>query len=212
MYGPAFSTAVSRVLACLTEKEVEFELINLNLSKAQHKSPDFLKLQPFGQVPVLQDEHLTLFESRAICRYICDKYASQGNKNLMPTSNDNISARAVIDQWLEVESQSFNPPTSTLVAQLVFYPRMKLKQDASMIRDSDRKLKKVLEVYEKRLADGKFLTGNEFSLADLSHLPNMNYLIGSTDRVDVFKSKANVWRWYEEISRRESWKKVVGMF
>ena len=45
VYGPPMSTAVSRVLACLLEKEVEFQLLPINLSKGQHKSPDFLKLQ-----------------------------------------------------------------------------------------------------------------------------------------------------------------------
>ncbi|MQL99339.1 hypothetical protein Taro_032061 [Colocasia esculenta] len=61
VYGPPMSTAVSRVLACLLEKEVDFQLVSVDMSKGQHKSPDFLKLQPFGQVPAFQDESITLF-------------------------------------------------------------------------------------------------------------------------------------------------------
>lgn len=45
VYGPPLSTAVCRVLACLLEKDVEFQLISLNMAKGDHKKPDFLKIQ-----------------------------------------------------------------------------------------------------------------------------------------------------------------------
>ena len=87
VYGPVMSPAVSRVLGCLLEKDVPFQLINVNMSKGEHKSPEFLKLQvrvnpplslpvssclansmvlilvdqPFGQVPAFQDEAIALF-------------------------------------------------------------------------------------------------------------------------------------------------------
>eukprot|EP00262_Sarcandra_glabra_P008866 TRINITY_DN2277_c0_g1_i1.p1 TRINITY_DN2277_c0_g1~~TRINITY_DN2277_c0_g1_i1.p1 ORF type:complete len:231 (+),score=37.46 TRINITY_DN2277_c0_g1_i1:93-785(+) len=208
VYGPAMSTAVSRVLACLIEKEMEFQLIRIDMSKGQHKMPDYLKIQPFGQVPAFQDEDISLFESRAICRYICDKHPNGGNKGLL---GKNLLERASIEQWLEAEGQSFNPPSSGLVFQLAFAPRMKLKQDPALIEQNELKLGKVLDVYEKRLGDSQFLAGEEFSLADLSHLPNSHYLVNATDRGQLFSSRKNVNRWWEEISARPSWKKVVEM-
>ncbi|XP_010935200.1 glutathione S-transferase F8, chloroplastic [Elaeis guineensis] len=208
VYGPPMSTAVSRVLACLLEKEVEFQLLPINLSKGQHKSPDFLKLQPFGQVPAFQDDSTTLFESRAICRYICDKFPAQGNKSLMGSGQ---VGRALVDQWVEAEAQSFNPPSSALIFQLVFAPSMRLKTDPAAIRESEAKLKKVLDVYDRRLGECRFLAGDEFSLADLSHLPNAHYLVTATDRGHILTSRKNVGRWWEEISTRPSWKKVAEM-
>ncbi|XP_058115548.1 glutathione S-transferase F8, chloroplastic-like isoform X2 [Magnolia sinica] len=198
VYGPTLSTAVSRVLACLIEKEVQFQLINVDMSKEHHKKPDFLKIQPFGQVPAFQDENI----------FVTEKYAEQGNKALYGT---NLLERASIDQWLEAEGQSFNPPSSTLVFQLAFAPRMKLKQDPAVIAQSEEKLGKVLDVYERRLGESKFLAGDEFTLADLSHLPNTQYLVHNTDRSEMFASRKNVSRWWEEISGRASWKKVVEM-
>uniref|UniRef100_A0A804HRQ1 glutathione transferase n=2 Tax=Musa acuminata TaxID=4641 RepID=A0A804HRQ1_MUSAM len=104
VYGPAMSTAVSRVMACLLEKEMPFQLLPIHLPKAQHKSPDFLKLQPFGQVPAFQDgDGTTLFESRAICRYICDKFAGQGNRSLLGREGGGAADRARVDQWVEAE-------------------------------------------------------------------------------------------------------------
>ncbi|KAF2310160.1 hypothetical protein GH714_006993 [Hevea brasiliensis] len=208
VYGPTLSTAVSRVLACLIEKDVDFQLIPINMSKGEHKKPDFIKMQPFGQVPAFQDESISLFESRAICRYICDKYADKGNKELYGT---NPLAKASIDQWLEAEGQSFNPPSGALVFQLAFAPRMKIPQDEGLIKQNQEKLGKVLDVYERRLGESRFLAGDEFSLADLSHLPNTQYLVAGTDRGELFTSRKNVGRWWSEISSRESWKKVVQM-
>jgi glutathione S-transferase len=52
---------VSRVLACLLEKNVDFQLIPVNMSKGEHKKPDFLKIQPFGQVPAFEDDGISLF-------------------------------------------------------------------------------------------------------------------------------------------------------
>ena len=150
-------------------------------------------------------------EYRAICRYICDKYAAKENTSLMGSAEGGLAQRAAIDQWLEVESQSFNPPSSTLVAQLIFFPQMKLKQDAAAIRESERKLKKVHDVYEHRLSECRFLAGDEFSLADLSHLPNAHCLVTATDRAQLFTSKKNAGRWREEISGWASWKKVLEM-
>ncbi|OMO50207.1 hypothetical protein CCACVL1_30573 [Corchorus capsularis] len=208
VYGPPLSTAVSRVLACVLEKDVQFQLIPVNMSKGEHKSPDFLKIQPFGQVPAFQDEDLSLFESRAICRYLCEKHPGKGNTKLYGT---NPLVKASIDQWLEAEGQTFNPPSSILMLQLVFAPRMKIKQDQTLINQNEEKLAKVLEVYEKRLGESRFLAGDEFSLADLSHLPNAHYLVNATDKGELFTSKKNVGRWWGEISSRDSWKKVVEM-
>lgn len=124
---------------------------------------------------------------------------------------DNPLAKASIDQWLEAEGQSFSPPSSVLVFQLAFAPRMKLKQDQVAIRQNEEKLKKVLDVFEERLSESRFLAGDEFTLADLSHLPNTHYLVNATDRGELFTERDNVGRWWSEISSRESWKKVVEM-
>lgn len=123
----------------------------------------------------------------------------------------NLLEKASIEQWLEAEGQNFNPPSSALVFQLAFAPRMKLKQDMAVIQQSEQKLAKVLDVYEQRLGESRFLAGDEFTLADLSHLPNAQYLVTVTDKGEMFTKRKNVGRWWNEISGRDSWKKVVDL-
>jgi glutathione S-transferase len=91
---------------------------------------------------------------------------------------------------------------------------MKIKQDQGAIRQSKEKLKKVLDVYDKRLGETRYLAGDEFTLADLSHLPNIHYLVASADddTAALFtSSRENVSRWWTEISTRHSWTKVIDL-
>jgi len=68
IYGSAMSTA--RVLVTLLENQVPFEFILVDIAKEEHLNEEWKKMQPFGKVPVMDDEGFVLFESRAICRYI----------------------------------------------------------------------------------------------------------------------------------------------
>lgn len=208
LYGPLASTATSRALACLLEKQVEYQLVPVDLKKGEHKKPPFLAMQPFGQVPVLQDGALTLFESRAIVRYIAEKYAAQGTIGLLGKS---LAERAAIEQWMEVESQAYNPPSSTLVFQLAFAPLWGIPQNQAEIAKNEQKLSKALDVYEKRLSESKYLAGDEFSIADLSHLPNTEYLVNATGKSELITSRKYVNAWWENISSRDSWKKIREM-
>ncbi|KAK1274631.1 Glutathione S-transferase F11 [Acorus gramineus] len=131
----------------------------------------------------------------------------QGNQRLL---GRDFREQVSTEQWLTIEENQFNPPSSTLVFYLAFAPEMKLKLDKAQIEKSERDLINVLEVYEQRLSKNRFLAGEEFTLADLSHLPNSHYIINETDRGYLFSDRKNVSRWWEEISNRPSWKKVLG--
>ncbi|KAF8007748.1 hypothetical protein BT93_K1672 [Corymbia citriodora subsp. variegata] len=177
VYGPD-AAAPKRVLVCLIEKGVEFETVPLDLFKGEQKAPEFLKLQPFGSVPVIQDGDYTLFESRAIARYYAEKYKHQGTDLLGKT----LEERGLIEQWLEVEAHSYQPPLRDLVHKIVLAPILGLTSDLKLIKESEDKLCKVLDIYEERLSKSKYLAGDFFSLADLSHLPFTQYLMGKWGR------------------------------
>ncbi|KAF3669356.1 putative mediator of RNA polymerase II transcription subunit 30-like [Capsicum annuum] len=181
VYGPTLSTAVSRVLACFLEKDVKFELIPVNMAKGEHKKPDYFKIQAnYGS-----------FELRVYWKQPLDLTKIGFSFMMLILVLDGI--------WgLHCFTDAYT---------LAFAPRMKLKQDENLIRQNEEKLKKVLDVYEKRLGESQYLAGDEFTLADLSHFPNIQYLVNGTDRAELFTSRENVGRWWGEISSRESWKK-----
>ncbi|KAJ0597792.1 putative glutathione transferase [Helianthus annuus] len=61
VYGSIVSTATLRVLICLAEKDLEFELINVDMASGEHKRPHILTRNPFGQIPAFEDDDIKLF-------------------------------------------------------------------------------------------------------------------------------------------------------
>ncbi|XP_039792404.1 microtubule-associated protein futsch-like isoform X6 [Panicum virgatum] len=188
---------VSRVLACLYEKDIKFET-----HTASYKS--LLRLQASSQAPVpFYDGPTFLEESRGICRYIAEKYEHQGYPFLL---GKDALERASVEQWLHNEEHAFNPPSRALYCHLAFPLD---EEDGDDIDMHTRKLEEVLEVYEQRLSDNRFLAGNKFTLADLVHLPNSHYITASDKFVYLYDSRKNVSRWWDEISNRKSWQQVL---
>jgi glutathione S-transferase len=208
VHGFPFSTCTQRVLTTLEELNVkDYRLESVDLSKGAHKSPEFLKLQPFGQIPVLQDGDLTIFESRAIVRYLSEKFAGQGT----PLLGHNVKDKAVVSQWLEVESQNYNPAAAPIVFEKVFKSMMGTATDEAVVAEKTAKLEKVLDVYEAHLAKSKFLAGESFSLADLSHLPYTNMLVHAAGKAELITSRPHVSAWWSTISQRPAFQKVLAM-
>ena len=97
LHGVARSTCTQRVLTVLHEKGItDFELITVDFQKAEHKKEPHLSLQPFGKIPVLDDDGFILFESRAICKYLAEKYENQGTP-LIPKRGD-LKAYGLFEQ------------------------------------------------------------------------------------------------------------------
>lgn len=120
-----------------------------------------------------------------------------------------MEERAVVDQWLEVEVNNYNSLIYIMVLQLLVLPRMGLGGDMELVRDCKGKLEKVLDVYEETLSRSKYLTGESFTIADLSHLPNTRFLMEEGGMEDLIKRRENVYSWWMDISSRPSWKKVM---
>ncbi|KAK7302089.1 hypothetical protein RJT34_12968 [Clitoria ternatea] len=204
VYGPANAACPQRVLACLLEKDVEFELVHVALDQGQQKSPEFLLLQPFGQVPVVEDGDFRLFESRAIIRYYAAKYADRG-PNLLGTS---LEEKALVEQWLEVEAHNFNDLCFTIMYNLVILPKMGKPGDLALAYSCEQKLEKVLDVYEHRLSQSTYLAGENFTLADLSHLPGIDHMIEEAKMGHLITDRKRVNAWWENVSSRPAWKKL----
>ncbi|GER27234.1 glutathione S-transferase [Striga asiatica] len=208
VYGPAYAACPQRVLACLLELDLEFELIPVDLVSGEQKKPDFLLRQPFGQVPAIEDGDFRLFESRAIIRYYAAKCASNGGTNLL---GNTLEETALVDQWLEIEVNNYNPLIYTMVLQLLVLPRMGQKGNMELVHNCRGKLERVLDVYEERLSRSKYLAGDRFTLADLSHLSNTRFLMEEGGMKDLIQRRKNVYSWWLDISNRVSWKKVIGL-
>ncbi|XP_047956861.1 glutathione S-transferase F12 isoform X2 [Salvia hispanica] len=198
VYGATYAACPQRVMACLFELGFQFDLIKIDLQSGEQKQPQNLLRQPFGQVPSIEDGDFKLF----------GKSASQGGTNLL---GETLEERALVEQWMEVEVNNYNPLIYTMVLQLVVLPQQGQVGDMELVKDCKGKLEKVLDVYEERLSKSKYLGGERFTIADLTHLPNTRFLMEEGGMEDLIKRRKNLHNWWLDISSRPSWLKVMDL-
>ncbi|KAJ7157541.1 glutathione S-transferase [Mycena crocata] len=200
IFGSPLSTCTRRVATVLVEKQVPFEFVAVDLAKAEQKASGFIAKQPFGQVPYIDDDGFILYESRAICRYIVDKYPTHGAK-LVPTD---VQRKALFEQAASIEYSNFDPFCSKAVVEMVFKPMRGMQPDKATFDTLIAGLSGKLDAYEVILGKQKYLAGNEITLADLFHLPYATMLARAGS--DLMTTKGpNVTRWFNELSAHPSW-------
>jgi glutathione S-transferase len=149
----------------LEEIGTPYEVVHLDLSKQEHKTPAYLRVHPHGQVPALVDGDLTLLESGAICLYLADKFP---DAKLAPLPGS--PARGPYYQWMFYTIGTLEPPILQVFLNTIQLPEAQRSADAA---DAGRtKFGEVAKVLSDALATHPYLLGNDFSAADV--------MIGST--------------------------------
>jgi glutathione S-transferase len=141
----------------LEELEVPYELVRLDLSKQENRTPAHLALHPFGEVPVLIDGDVTLFESPAICLYLADRFPE---KRLAPPLGS--PDRGPYLQWLLFAEAALDP----LVLELSRDAQLPQAEKADLTKQQAR-IGEVLAVIDGRLGGREFLAGGSFTAADV---------------------------------------------
>mgnify|MGYP000141126218 FL=1 len=199
VYGDVKATCTQRVLILLEELNLKYEVKSVDLGKGEQRGEEFMKLQPFGKVPAVEYDERILFESRSILRYI-----AKNNNDI-----EDLLGDIDTDIWLEVESQNYNPHVSKIVNEKLFKKWKGEKPDPEVVQSELKMLEGVLDVYEKRLSKSTFIGGDQFSIADISHIPYTNYMLRCGYK-ELYKSRPNVYRWVKQIIKRPSVKSLIG--
>jgi glutathione S-transferase len=132
-----------------------YEAIDVDMMKGEHKAPAFLALNPFGQLPVIQDGDLTLADSNAILVYLEGRYAAG---QWLP--RDPLGA-ARVQRWLSAAAGPLAfGPAAARVLQLFKRP-----EDPA---DALRRATGLFAVMEQELAASPFLAGERPTLADIA--------------------------------------------
>ena len=117
-----------KVRIVLSEKELSYELINVDLRRAEQKRPEFLKMNPFGKVPVLVDDDLVVYDSTVINEYLEDEYP---HPRLLP---EDSQARARARSLEDYADLAFILPVGLLMNEV----RKPLYDYLQATRDTER--------------------------------------------------------------------------
>lgn len=111
LYWHAMSGHAHRAQLFLSLIGAQFDLVEVDLAKGAHKAPDFLKLNSFGQVPVLDDDGVIVSDSNAIMVYVAKKF---GKADWLP---EDAKGAAGVQRWLSVAAGqiAFGPAAARLI-------------------------------------------------------------------------------------------------
>ena len=156
LHRMALSGHCHRVQLLLSLLELPHEIVEVDLAAGAHKRPDFLRMNPFGQVPVIEDGDVVLGDSNAIMVYLENRYAPG---QWMP--RDPLGA-ARVQRWLSAAAGplAFGAATARIIALF------KRPDDPA---PAIARAHGLLKVMEQELAASPYLAGDAPTLADLAH-------------------------------------------
>ncbi len=198
LYGSARSSA-GRCLWTLEETGAPYTLKDVDMRNKEHKSPEFLKINPNGKVPVIVDGDVTLFESMAINFYLADAY----KKELLGSTT---AERGLVHQWSFWASAELQDPIIQVFIQKVFMPDD--KRDNNVIEENLNKLPALLTVLNDSLNGKIYLAGNQFTLADL----NTATVVSICPMIGEDLSKyPNIKGWMSAMSDRPAFQRYMNL-
>ncbi|EIW80586.1 glutathione S-transferase [Coniophora puteana RWD-64-598 SS2] len=202
VYGNPASPCTRTVTMVCKELNLPYEVVVIDFTKGEHKLPEYIKKQPFGQIPYIDDDGFVLYESRAIARYLASKYANADTAILYPSD---FQGRALVEQAASIEAFNFYPSVYGAVSERIFKPAFRGQPtDETRLQEHLSALNPKLDAYDKILDTQKYLTGDNFTLADLFHIA-YSALLEQAGLGSLFESRPNVARWWKDIAARESW-------
>jgi glutathione S-transferase len=155
LYSFPLSGHAHRVQLMLSLLDLPHDIINVDLQGGEHKQPAFIARNPRGQVPVIVDGEITLYDSTAILVYLAKQY---GDKQWLP--EDPLTA-AQVQQFLSLASgEIFEGPNRVRLVKLF---KRELDYDLAL-----QKAKAVLQLLETHLQQRDFLVGSGPTIADVA--------------------------------------------
>jgi glutathione S-transferase len=162
LYRFALSGHSHRAELALSLMRLPHTLVDVDLMKGAHKTPQFLQMNPFGQVPVLDDDGTTVFDSNAILVYLGARFDRDGR--WLPREP---RALAAVQGWLSAAAGplAFGPAAARLISLFGSNTVFGSTYDA---RDVVARAHGLLGVMEHRLGQGPFLADERATLADVA--------------------------------------------
>ncbi|WP_114639321.1 glutathione S-transferase family protein [Polynucleobacter necessarius] len=163
LWGRKTSINVQKVLWCLAELGLQegkdFERIDAGLHFGKNNTPDFLKMNPNGLVPLLEDGDLVLWESNTILRYLASQYDKNGR---FPKG---VEAQYGSEKMMDWQLATLWPPLRTAFLGLTRTPEKDRDYDA--IYKGYQNTNQTLGLLDRILTSQDYCSGNQFNIGDI---------------------------------------------
>lgn len=197
VYGFPRSRA-TRILWMLEELQQDYDYQPLDLEKGEHRSAEFLALNPAGKVPVLIDDDLILSECTAIISYLGDKFE---HRELLPTPGS--AQRALHDQWASFVVTELEQPLWTMGKHKFAIP--KEYRVKAIFPTATWELQQAITLFSDALGDNPFILGDSFTAADILLGHTLFWAKGFEQPIE----QANLQQYMGRVSQRPSLQKAL---
>lgn len=187
------STNSRKVRIALLEKGLEFQRINVDLSKREQKNPEYLKIHPFGQVPALDDEGFIIYDSTVINEYLEDEYPYP---SLMPKDSEGRARARLMEDFRDTH---FNVSCVHIMQEM---RKPEGERDGQRIDNARAAIVQAFDRIETELNGNEYLAGS-FSLADIAFMANLELLERFAIPVDAGKYSQTA-AWINRLKARPS--------
>ncbi|MDO6963908.1 glutathione S-transferase family protein [Rhizobium alvei] len=198
LYDSDWAPNPRRVRLFLAEKNMHVDRVDVDLKTLKHKTPEFSEINALQRVPVLElDDGTRISESVAICRYLEEIQPDP------PLFGRDAREKALVEMWnRRVELNFF---ASVAAAFRHLHPAM-AAAEVPQVKDwgeaNKIKAMEALAFLDQALADRPFLTGDAFSIADITLLVAYDFM--KPARLKCPDELENIRRWYDAVSQRPS--------
>ena len=192
LYHFPASTNSRKVRILLIEKGLEFERIDVDLTKKEQKNPEYLKIHPFGQVPALDDDAFIVYDSTIINEYLEDEYP---HPPLLPNDSEGRARARLMEDFRDIH---FSPHFVEIIHEV---RKPETERDQKVIQNAKETITQCFDRIERELEGRDYLAGT-FSLADISFMPNIALL--ERLEIPVDPKYKNMRAWIERLKARPS--------
>lgn len=202
LYGMSGSPNVRGAMLGLTEKGVDYELVNL--MPPAWKTREHLARNPFGKVPVLDHDGFEVFETQAILRYVDQTFPGPA---LQPTD---AREAARMNQIIGIIDCYLGPSWIGGIGfeRLVAPSFMGRPTDMGRVEAAVPMARSCADALEALIA-APYLTGQTLSLADFRLMPHFDWLRLTPEGETILAGKTKLDHWFRHVSERPSAKAIL---
>ena len=202
LYYHPLSSNSRRVVLTAIHLNVPIELVVVDLLKGEHKAPEYLRQNPNGKVPLLDDDGFMLWESHAIMQYLADGAPGQ---DLYPLE---VKARADVNRWLFWSAYHFTPAVGFISRERVSKKMVGGggAPDPAEIARGEALLTAAAQVLEDHLARNTWVAQDKLTLADLAIASPLMHTVAAELPVTGY---ANLQAWFARVQALDAWKKAA---
>lgn len=193
-----WSDVISPRKTCAVAKYLRspVEYAYLDLGRGEHKTPEYLALNPNGKVPTLVDGTHVLWEADAIMCHL----AARSDSDLWPQDDRQIE----VLRWLSWAGQEFNRAAGELYFEYIIKPRFRLgAPDVEAVARSQDTFRRLAAILDDHLQGRRWLVGTTLTVADFALAITLPYAEAAHLPLAEFPA---VRRWHAALCEIDAWR------